>query len=260
MAQRSRQGRAGQAGALPCVAGLAAVGAPSQAGQCVPQLPAACRPPPPNPPPPHTPQPPCALCQAGSFAEVLCRTSAASAQQVVACQGVPFIRWAPLLGYAVLSVLCCAELCRARLTARSLPLPVCGCTSAPCRPPACAATSVVLARVHSCCAPHGCRPCLRCRDMIDEQQQLLHPQQVELAATAVSCFWLLLRRTRQPGWALRWGGAGRACPCLPHCTPAPLVGQVCLGSCLRALAQQQLRARGFVVTLRPAHCCLPHAA
>jgi hypothetical protein len=40
--------------------------------------------------------------------------------------------------------------------------------------------------------------------MIDEQQQ--HPQQLELAAVAVACFWLLLRRTQQqPGWPLRWG-------------------------------------------------------
>ena len=35
---------------------------------------------------------PCAA-QAAAFAEVLCSSSAASAQQVVACQGVPFLRW-----------------------------------------------------------------------------------------------------------------------------------------------------------------------
>ena len=45
--------------------------------------------------------------------------------------------------------------------------------------------------------------------MIDEQQQ--HPQQLELAAVAVACFWLLLRRTQQQaGWPLRWGCL-RAC-------------------------------------------------
>ena len=43
---------------------------------------------------PHAPRSflPCAA-QAAAFAEVLCRSSAASAQQVVACQGVPFLRW-----------------------------------------------------------------------------------------------------------------------------------------------------------------------
>lgn len=60
--------------------------------------------------------------------------------------------------------------------------------------------------------------------MIDEQQQLLHPQQFDLAAIAVSCFWLLLRRTQQPGWPLRWAEQGRPdiawrnarlfCPCV----------------------------------------------
>ena len=51
--------------------------------------------------------------------------------------------------------------------------------------------------------PHPAR-----RDMIDEQQQ--HPQQLELAGIAVTCFWLLLRHAaaQHYSWPIRCAAVG----------------------------------------------------
>ena len=139
----------------------------------------------------HSPLLPAPL-QAAAFAELLCRAGPSSAAQLVACQGVPFLRHV-LRRHAHGRELFWHPLRALRCRPRHL-----------CAFPACRLLKfmLLLLLMMMMMPPLPLAPC---RDMIDEQQQ--HPQQLELAGAAVACFWLLLRHAaaQRCGWPIRWG-------------------------------------------------------